>query len=54
MREPAIVARRCHAVVGAQFLVTPGEILLGNPIEIAKRRRQALGAFGNRGSASIR
>ena len=45
MREPTIVARRCHAIVGTQFLVTPGEILLGNPIEIAKRRRQAIAAM---------
>ena len=45
MREPPIVARRCHAVVGTQFLVTPGEIVLGNSIEVAKRRRQAVAAM---------
>src|SRR6516164_11466256 len=45
MREPTIVARRGHAVVGTQFPVTSGEIVLGNPIEVAERRRQAVAAM---------
>ena len=44
VRDAAIVARRRHAVMGAQFLITSGEVVLGDPIEIAKRRRQAVAA----------
>ena len=44
MRDAAIVARRRHAVMGAQLLVAPGEVLLCLPIEVAERRRQAVAA----------
>ena len=44
VRDAAIVARRRHAVMGAQLLVTSGEVVLGDPIEIAERRRQAVAA----------
>ena len=44
VRDAAIVARRRHAVMGAQLLVAPGEVLLGITIEIAERRRQAVAA----------
>ena len=45
MRKPTIVARRCYAVLGMHFLVTAGEIVLGNSIEVAKRRQQAVAAM---------
>src|SRR6266705_2759846 len=38
VRDAAIVARRRHAVMGAQLLVAPGEVLLCITIEIAARR----------------
>ena len=44
VRDAAIVARRRHAVMGAQLLVAAGEVLLGVTIEIAERRRQAVAA----------
>jgi hypothetical protein len=31
--------------LGTQFLVTPSEIILGNSIEVAERRRQAVAAM---------
>jgi hypothetical protein len=31
--------------MGTQLLVAPGEVLLGNAIEVAKRRRQAVAAM---------
>ena len=40
VRDAAIVARRHHAVMGAQLLIAAGEVLLGITIEIAERRRQ--------------
>ncbi len=42
--DATIVARRRHAVMGTQLLVTPGEVLLGNAIEVAERRRQTVAA----------
>src|SRR5437762_10171155 len=38
--DTAIVARRRHAVMGAQLLIAPGEVLLGLTIEVAERCRQ--------------
>ncbi len=45
VRDATIVARRRHAVMGAQLLVALGEVLLGNTIEIAECRRQAVAAM---------
>src|ERR1700731_2460216 len=42
--DASIVARRHHAVMGAQLLIAAGEVLLGITIEIAERRRQAVAA----------
>src|SRR6266571_1682238 len=42
--DASIVARRRHAVMDAQLLVAPGEVLLCITIEIAERRRQAVAA----------
>jgi hypothetical protein len=42
--DATIVARRRHAVMGAQFLVAPGEVLLRNAVDIAECRRQAVAA----------
>ena len=44
VRDAAIVAGRRHAVMGAQRLVAPGQVLLGVAIEIAEGRRQAVAA----------
>jgi hypothetical protein len=44
VRDATIVARRRHAVMGAQLLIAPGEVLLGITIEVAERRRQAVAA----------
>src|SRR6202045_1890756 len=44
VRDAAIVARRHHAVMGAQLLIAAGEVLLGITIKIAERRRQAVAA----------
>src|SRR5437879_12642063 len=41
-RMPA--SRSASRVMGAQLLVSAGEVLLGHPIKIAKRRRQAVAA----------
>jgi hypothetical protein len=38
VRDAAIVARRRHAIMGAQILIAPGEVFLGIAIEIAERR----------------
>src|SRR6266852_4749293 len=45
VRDTRIVARRRHAVMGAQLLVAPGQVLLGIPMEVAERRRQAVAAM---------
>ena len=45
VRDAAIVARRRHAVMGAQLLVAPRQVLLGIAIEVAERRRQAVAAM---------
>src|SRR5437764_736977 len=42
--DTAIVARRRHAVMGAQLLIAPGEVLLGLTIEVAERCRQTVAA----------
>src|SRR5947207_647891 len=42
--DTAIVARRRHAVIGAQLLIAPGEVLLGLTIEVAERCRQTVAA----------
>ena len=42
--DAAIVARWRHAVIRAQLLVPPGEVLLGNPIKITECRRQTVAA----------
>ena len=39
-----IVARRRHAVMGAQFLVASRQVILGVAIKVAERRRQAVAA----------
>lgn len=43
--EPRVVARRLHAIVGAQLLVAPGEVGSRIAVEIAECRRQAVGAM---------
>ena len=45
MREARIVARRRHAVMRAQLLVAPRQVLLRVTIEVAERRRQAVAAM---------
>jgi hypothetical protein len=45
MRHPGIVARRRHAVVRAQCLVTACQILHGVPFQIAKRGRETVAAM---------
>src|SRR6266516_5595045 len=44
VRDAAIVARRRHAIMGAQLLIAPSEVLLSITIKIAERRRQAVAA----------
>ncbi len=45
VRHAGVVAGRGHAVVGTQRLVAPGEVVLGGGVEVAKSRRQAVGAM---------
>ena len=42
--EAGVVARRRHAVVGAERLVASGQVLLGSFIEVAEGGREAVGA----------
>ena len=51
VRQAPIVAGRLHAVMGAQGLVAPGLILPCVGVEIAERRREAIAAMLQRGSA---
>src|SRR6266436_9640546 len=50
LRLPAVklmwkkLAARRHAVMGAQFLVAPRQVVLGVAIEVTERRRQAVAA----------
>src|SRR5712671_6212720 len=39
------LAARRHAVMGAQFLVAPRQVVLGVAIEVTERRRQAVAAM---------
>src|ERR1700751_360904 len=45
VREAAVIARRRHAVMSAQLLVTPRQVLLGATIKVAERRRQTVAAL---------
>ncbi len=38
MRDTAIVAGRLHPVMGAQRVITPGQVLAGIGVEVAERR----------------
>src|SRR5690242_20722046 len=51
VRQAPIVAGRLHAVMGAQGLVAPRLILPRVGVEIAERRREAIAAMLQRGSA---
>ena len=44
VRDATIVARWRHAIMDAQLLIAPREVLLRIPIEVAERRRQAVAA----------
>lgn len=43
--DAAIVAGRPHAIMGAEVLVPPGQIVLSIPIQIAEGGRQAVGSM---------
>jgi hypothetical protein len=49
--DPAVVAGRDHAVMGAQILVATGDITGGLGLEIAESRRQAVAAVLDRRAA---
>ncbi len=51
MGDAAVVARGLHAVVGAQLLVTAGEVIAGCLIQIVVGSRQAVGAVLPRDAA---
>jgi hypothetical protein len=44
VREAAVIARRRHAVMSAQLLVAPRQVLLGATIKVAERCRQTVAA----------
>ena len=49
--DAGIVAARLHAVMGAQRIVAPGQVLAGVAIQIAEGGREAVAAMLTRGAA---
>ena len=45
MRDARIVTRGCHPVVGTQLLIALGEVLLGDPVQVAECCRQTVAAM---------
>src|ERR1051326_582584 len=45
MRHATIVAGRVHPVMGAERVITPGQILARLPVQVAKRRRETVAAM---------
>ena len=45
MRDTTIVAGRLHAVMEAQRVIAPGQILARVAVEVAERRREAVAAM---------